>query len=314
MKFLKGLGLSVLGTLLFLSLSLFGFAYTMNATLLDSQFMIKELDRLDIKALVREIYTQQIPPQQQFLATAIDSSIGELEPWMREQLRTVALSSYDYFLGKKPDLQISVNLQPAKDTLKNTLKREILKAPPPELAAVLGSLPPAQVDQYFEQYYQQFMQQMGIPNQWEVNLSQLPPDARQTFSDIRQYLGLYQTLYPVLIAVMVLSALGIILLHRQVRASTRSLGSIFLTVGIFGYADILLMKYLIGGQLPSIGLPVRALTDWLSRFFNDFLAPWEKFSIAVGVLGLVLLIVSFVYPKREAASEPVVSPPLEKGD
>jgi hypothetical protein len=115
-------------------------------------------------------------------------------------------------------------------------------------------------------------------------------------------------------AVMVLSVLGLVLLHRQVKASTRNLGSIFLTAGIFGYGGNFVINRLMGGMLPSFGLPYPSLTGWINQFYADLFAPLDGFYIAVGVLGLVLLIVSFVYPKREAASEPVVSPPLEKGD
>jgi hypothetical protein len=48
------------------------------------------------------------------------------------------------------------------------------------------------------------------------------------------------------------------------------------------------------------GLP-KALSDWLNGFINDINAPLNTFSIAVAVIGAVLIAVSFIVPKQEVA-------------
>ena len=62
MKILKGLALGLLSFLLFLSLSVFGFALTLNYTLLNPDFTIYEVDRLNIPSLAEEWLGEQIPP------------------------------------------------------------------------------------------------------------------------------------------------------------------------------------------------------------------------------------------------------------
>jgi len=61
MKVLKGLALSLLSFLLFLSLSIFGLALTLNLTILNPDFTVSELDRLDIPSLTKDLLSQQIP-------------------------------------------------------------------------------------------------------------------------------------------------------------------------------------------------------------------------------------------------------------
>ncbi|MFC1974661.1 hypothetical protein ACFLVA_01450 [Chloroflexota bacterium] len=55
MKFLKGLALALLGFLLFLSLSIFGFAFQLNDTVLKPDFVVTELDKLDVSLLAKEV-------------------------------------------------------------------------------------------------------------------------------------------------------------------------------------------------------------------------------------------------------------------
>jgi hypothetical protein len=54
MNLLKGLALGLLSFLLFLSLYVFGLALTLNYTLLNPDFAISEVDRLDIPLLAEE--------------------------------------------------------------------------------------------------------------------------------------------------------------------------------------------------------------------------------------------------------------------
>ena len=63
MKFLKGLALSLLSFLLFLSLSAFGFVLALNYTLLDPDFIVTEVDKIDIPSLVEPLIEEQIRQQ-----------------------------------------------------------------------------------------------------------------------------------------------------------------------------------------------------------------------------------------------------------
>jgi len=75
MNFLKGLALSLLSFLLLLSLSIFGLALTLNQTILNPDFTISEVDRLDIPAWLQTWFPQFLD---NFLAPLEIFSIGLL--------------------------------------------------------------------------------------------------------------------------------------------------------------------------------------------------------------------------------------------
>ena len=293
MKFLKGLALFLLNTLLFLSLTVFGFTFMLNNTILNPDFVIAELDKFDVTSLARDVFSEQvagqIPPEAEFATGAVDKTIAELDPWIREQSRNAIYSSYDYFLGKSQSLNLVISLEPVKEKLRDNLWEAFQESPPPELA----TLPQAMVEEYFDQFYQQFSQE--IPSTFELTQDSLSPEVLAQLEQVRQAIGYAQLGYNVLIGFMLLLVLGIILLNRQVKGSTRELGTIFLTYGAFEYAGILVAKYFTGRELARVPIPPQ-LQEWLPELVSDLLAPLEMFSLGLLIGGVVLLVVSFVYP------------------
>ena len=150
MRFLKVLALSLLSVLLFLSLSIFGLVLMVNHTILNPDFIIAELNKLDISSLVKDLLNQQISQDEPYITEIIDDTFADLEPWVREQLHTSIYSGYDYLLGKKQSLNLEIPLEPLKDSLKNNLRGAILQSPPPELAGA----PPAIVELYINEAHQ----------------------------------------------------------------------------------------------------------------------------------------------------------------
>ena len=53
MQFLKSLAISLLSFLLFLSLSIFGLAFMLSQTILNPDFVVAELNQLDISSLIK---------------------------------------------------------------------------------------------------------------------------------------------------------------------------------------------------------------------------------------------------------------------
>ncbi len=110
MKILKGLALSLLSFLLFLSLTIFGVVFTLSSTVLNSNFLASELDKIDVSALVQEIETMvDMPTEEDFpeeLMTAIVDTVDKLEAPVKAEISAAIGDIYDYLLGKKdqPDL------------------------------------------------------------------------------------------------------------------------------------------------------------------------------------------------------------------
>jgi len=279
MGFLKGLAISLLSFLLFLSLSIFGLVLMLNQTILNPNFIVTELNKLDVSALAEEFLSEQIPQE------VISDTIADLEPWIKEQAGILTYSTYDYITGKSQSLSVAISLEPLKDNL----WQAFLESPPPELAAV----PQAELEQYFDESYEQ----LGIPDMFDESF--FPTEVQMAMGQARQYVGYFQLGYKLLIVFIVLLIAGIILINRQVRSATRGLGIVFLSFGALEYAGIFIVNRLLGTQLMQLDLPP-SLQAWLPQFLGDLLAPLGIFSIGVAVAGVVLIVVSIIYKRKPA--------------
>jgi hypothetical protein len=163
----------------------------------------------------------------------------------------------------------------------------------PEIADMLKD----QLESYFDQYYQEIAGQ--VPSELTVDESLIPPEAMEQIVMVRQGIGYFQTAYGALIGFMVLLIAGIILIHRNVRNTTRELGIIFLVYGVLEFIGIYLAKNFALMSLPLHDIPL-PLQTWLTGLYSDLLAPLQMFSLGVLIGGVVLLVVSFVYKPREA--------------
>ena len=292
MKVLKGLAFSLLSFLLFLSLSIFGLVLTLNYTILNQDFIICEVNKLDIPSLSRDLLSQQIPQDEPYIADVVDNTLTDLEPWIRDQIGNIVYSSYDYFLGKSQSLSLEISLEPVRDSFKNNLREAIMQSPPPELDGV----PPVAVELYINEANQNIDEM--IPPSFQFDESSLDTEILAQLEQVRQYIGYVQLAYKALIGFVLLLILGIILMNREIRSATRKLGIVFTTYGALEYAGIFVFKSLTRTQLPQLDI-TPLLKPWLLQVFNDFLGPLEIFSLSLLISGVALVIISFVYKPRQ---------------
>lgn len=298
MKVLKGFALAILGIILFISLSLLGLAIALNATVMNPDFIIKEMNKLDVTSLVKEqaqnfIPAAPIPPEYRGTAVAVlDKAITTLEPWVKQQVNTAIYSFYDYFKGINPTFSITINTQEIKQPLHDIIRDAFLKSPPKEFSGV----PQAMLEQQFEQFWSQYT--AGIPQTYTVTESVFPDDARQGIRQAREYIRWYQDGYKALIALIVVLVLGIVLIHRQVRGATRGLGTTALVVGAEGLASFYLANYFARPPLAQLDVPIQVKT-WLPQVLTDVLAPLQMYAIGLLAAGAILIIISFVYKPAE---------------
>ena len=281
-------------------------AQTIRDNLLTSEVVASLVDELDIASLATDIISEQIPediPKDlEFLVEDVDDIIAELEPTIKEELIAAADPILDYLLGESQSVSIEISLEPIVEDLEDTLKETLLESPPPELAG----LPSSELEQYFDEYFGEMTEM--VPSTIELDettfSSEVPAqiaealaEAEERLEEAREYIGYFQLGYKLLIVFMVLLVTGIILLNRQVRDATRKLGIIFLTYGVLWFAGILIAKYFIKkAQLPWTEIPP-SLEAQLPRLVNDFSAPLQWFSLGLLIGGVVLIVVSFVYPR-----------------
>ncbi len=278
-------------------------AQILEDTVLNADFIISLLDDLDLPPLVEEFVneriSEEIPQEVAFLLDHIYEAVTQLEPWIEEQAEAVIPPVLDYLLGKSQSLDIAIPLDTVKETLRDVLWQAFLDSPPPDLAG----LPPAQLRLEFNQYFEEFTQE--IPATFDIDqesldleIAQTLDDAEETLGEVREYVGYFQTGFIVLIVLIPLTIAGIILINRNVRSSSRSLGIMFLIYGAFTYAGILIAKNVAESQIP--GDTPAALQSWLPQLMDDSLAPLEMLAIGGIAIGVILLVVSFVYKRHQA--------------
>ena len=306
-------------------------ALTLRNTILTSDFIASLVDELDISSLAKEFLSEQvvgeIPEEMEFLTKYLDAAIVELEPMIKEELTAAADPIFDYLLGESQSLSVVISLEPVMESLKDTLREAFLESPPPELA----TLSPAALEQIFNQFYQEFSKQ--IPPTFELDegllgteipaqiaeaiaeaeegleqgrqgIAEAIAEAEIALEQARQYVGYFQLGYKALIGFMLLLVLGIILINRQVKGATRSLGSIFLTFAVPACLSISAVKYFDAIQAwilqllnIDIDIPTQ-LQALVLQFVNDFVAPIWMLSLGLLAAGVVLLIISFAYKPR----------------
>lgn len=302
MNFLKGLLTSLLTFLLFLSLAAFGTLFALRSTLLDPDFVVAQVEKLDIAALAEEVTAfqldGQVPAEAAFLEEALYSTIAENEPYLKEQAGAAIRSGYDYLLGKSDRLNMVISLEPLKGDMKAKLWQSFQQNKE-SLPLEVAALPPEMLEQYFEEFYQQF--EAEIPSEFVIDESDVPLEVMDVANILRENARNIETAYYGLIALMVVLVSGIILLHRSVKGATRELGITFLIYGIIEYAGVWATQH----YLPSLPMPDMppSLQTWLNGFINDLVAPMQVLGIGLMVGGAVLIIVSIVYPRLRPAEE-----------
>jgi hypothetical protein len=303
MKFLKALALTILSFLLFFSISALSMVITLNHTILNADFVVTELDRLDIVSIAQDtlggaITHEYIPDET--LAEVTGDTIADLEPWIREQINTAVYTAYDYLQSRSDSLSVEMSLEPVREALRDNLWQAFLREPPTGMEGI----PPAELEPYFNDFFQAFTAE--LPDSFSFDESDLSPDALALLHQIREYLSYYQRYAFIgLIGLIALLILGIILIRHDMRGITRELGTIFLTFGIIEYGSFFVAKYLAENQLERLGIPMVELPpwaqDWLPHIIDASFAPLKTLGLALLISGVILLVVSFVYKPHQSS-------------
>ena len=112
MGIVKGLALGLFGFLLFLSLIILGPGHTVNSTALSPDFIGAEIDKIRVSSIVSDVLSEQLAEDEdafpEELETAIVRTVYEIEPVVKEQLKSAIRSVGDYLRGKKDDPELAL--------------------------------------------------------------------------------------------------------------------------------------------------------------------------------------------------------------
>jgi hypothetical protein len=297
MKALKGILLAILGILLSLSLLIFGLALTVNQTALNPDFVADRVDEVDIVELTDEIILEEVPAEAadfmgEVLHPVLQYTIGEIEPWLKEQARNVIHVFYDYIEGRNDTLSLIISVEEKVKDFRDNLLDAILTSPPAELLGLNAEEIEAEFNVYFDQIDEE------IPSAIELDETLLETDVMQQIEQAKRYVGYFNIGFIALIAFILLLILLMILVYREVKGSCRQIGFTFLGVGGASLVLAFVARSIANSQLATIDMPA-TLQTWAPGVVTDVLMPLGIYAIGLIVVGIALTVVSFVYKRSE---------------
>jgi hypothetical protein len=285
MKVLKGLGLGVTGFLLFLALIILGIAVAVNSTLLNPQFMIDEIEKLDINTAAQQILQETLPSEAAPYLPAIIDTFAENKVWISSQVEYSINRFYDYILGRTSTFSIEISTEQFTQGLFENLTETYAQLPPSE-----QGLPLDQIQQQIA---------AEIPSTIRFTQENIPSDAWQTIQQAKEIVGLTRTIYIGLIIFSLALIALIILITRRFKSATLSLGIIFLVAGVANLSALIITQQVAPGSIPLGDLPTQ-IQIWLKQVIIDYITPWKIYSMVVLVLGILLLTTSFFLFRQQA--------------
>ena len=181
MSFLRNIATSFLSFILFLTLTIFSVAFMLQGTVLNSDFVSNQVDKVPISDIARdfsdELIGSQLPQDIPFVKDVALNVVEKQEPWIKEQLKDAIDTGYDYLLGDTGTLKIIIPLSELKENLKDTLWDETKAYLQEELAGKSES----EISRYLQDIIRQIPAE-SLP----YELTVLTPDLRNLA--IEQYL------------------------------------------------------------------------------------------------------------------------------
>lgn len=306
-------------------------ADVLSNTVLRPDFVVSVVNEVDIAELttdnissrLMEAIPQDAPEVTEYLTRSLDEIITSLEPWLKQQVTIAAGPSLDYLLGKSQTVNVTISTEPALVVVKDTLKDVFLSSPPSEVAGMSRVVQEQYFDDIFAQFYSNLPSAFTFDEkllgstrdnvakllaQGEEQLSKLRDNitkglanAEDPLAQVRKYVGYFQTYYYWLIALMIVLAALIFLVNMNIRVTARSLGINLCLFGALDLAGIIIAKALplmqwvqdaFKNDIPA------SLDSWLNGLINDVTSIALPLTIGILVVGVALLVVSFIVPKE----------------
>jgi hypothetical protein len=296
---LKGIALGLFGFFLCLVLPFLGIAIAVNCTLLNPQFMVSEIEKLDINSVAHQAIADQLPSDYRSYLPVIDATLVEIKPWVNQQIHEIIYRSNDYILGKTSEFKITVSTASVTPILVNNLTQSFLQAPPSEYLQLTS----AQKSQYLAEFQQQLRD--AIPSTLEINQDMLGAEGAQMLQQARELAGYVRSSLYVLAITAAMLILLMILIIRNKKVASRSLGIIFLIEGAFGAISFFTAKHFVPPVLPLTNLP-GSVQSWSIQFVNDLILPVGVFCLSLLAVGIALVIVSFFIGAKQTGE--VITP------
>jgi hypothetical protein len=276
---------------------------TLRQTVLSDSEVSEVLNNLDYTTMTKNILMEYIGGPLAEGITLSDAQIDQvanaLQPSIKTAFSYAAGSFVDYLTGTNLDFSVEVPFAPALQTLETVAKQFY--------TALVNSIPTA---------YEVNSNDMGISTAADIanaissvqdsltkarnNIDTASRNYTADLQNARPYVKDFQIWFICLIVLIVLLISGIILVCRNVKDSCRNLGIVFLIYGAFELAGVLIAKHIATAQITKANIP-QSLSNIPGMILRDFTSPLQTISLVCLIGGIVLLVVSIIYPKLKPA-------------
>ena len=293
MSIVRGFFSGIFSSILIIVLVILGIIITLNSTILNPDFVISEIDKLDVYSVATQELEAQLPQDEPYMTQALTETIDDLEPWLEDQLDTAIYAAYDYINGGQ-ELKLVISLEPVRSSLKENIRGAILESPPPELAGASAS----EIEAFLAEAYAEIDSQ--IPQEFELSESSLPPEIVDQLQQVREIISYVELGYKASIGLAVLLLLSIALIHWwRAKPISRSVGIAFAISGFISYLSTLSADYLTS-QVTQVDIPIELQTR-LPQLVDDLIAPLQIYGICFLAAGIGLIVLSFVLKSADEA-------------
>jgi hypothetical protein len=285
------------GLLLTLALMVAGIAITVNMTVLNPDFMVKEIHKLDIYTTITDQIRNELQAQELYgfsevigLDEMIEEILKDTKPWFEEQTRYVVYEGITY-LKSKEDLNITISLAPLKTAIEAQVNEKIDSFLPPGMEEL-----PIDID------IPSLVDMTGIPDSYTISESTLDPGMVSGLHLIKQIAEYLKFAYILAIVIAVLAIAGTGWTQQwRLRFIARTLGTPFILCGVA--CTLLALGLRISNSIAShFTQEVDMAFDFqykLSTVIADITLPLLIYGIIILLTGIALVIVAFVYKQRE---------------
>lgn len=307
---------------------------------IDKELITEIINSIDITTLIKDMLDEQLEmelPQGIALSSdEIDQTITAAIPDIKSGLISSADSVADFITGVRSDLNITILWKSSLVTTKPIVKQAFLRQLPAELEGASQT----QIDQAFEVYWASA--QSDIPTGFEIDTTTLGEDVPQSIEDlfteaqdglteardaldeanisiqdaldeVRPYINIFWIIFWGLLGLILIIIAGIVLIHRSVKDATRDLGINFIVYGALNLAGVLIARFTVGRPAFIMGFVEYDMPETVSNltsiFVQRLIQPIFIFTLICLIIGIILLVFSFVYPRIKPSGTAVDSLP-----
>jgi hypothetical protein len=289
-------------------------ALVLKDTVLDPDFAISIVNQADLAPLAEELINDMLADVELPYNLSVEPHIEDLardtESWLKQQAAVIIPPVIDYILGFSQQADIVIPVEDLRQDIKEILKQDFLNTVPAEFA----DLSPLELEQKFDEIFNEIAG--DIPVEFNISTEYLQSDTQAEFAqslqdteealtESRRYIGIFNLVYGLLIGFILLLIGGIVLLFRQVKASTFTLGIVFL---VYGFVNIIIVSVSRSIATSQIAQAIQdadvqlsaAFQQWATQLATSAIAPLLVLAIVLFIIGAILLAASFFYPRYKS--------------